>query len=359
MTKRDAPSTAPATPPSPDATPPSNAADPLTNPEIDGRNRAIGNCPGEEQDMPPADPPSDTPSEPTLDVEELLRAHFARVASPEIRAAIRTRLKDRHVPSQELEAKISDVLTALLEMQKVPPTDERCLGAALDIAEKVAAMDVRKIVRARKVTEPLVGDADEHMGDEGALPVAPASFVHEEKHRVVEAALADGTVDARAAKMMKLEAKGLSHAQIGKKLGVAPQTVANTLSKARRDVRAAWTARAAKLGLLAVLAALASVGLYRRDEIAAWLHPDTIRPDDSSILPPAPPAPPRPDPRALALREQARKACAAYDSIGCEIALDEAKKLDPAGDDTPEVKAMREVIKNGDPRMPKGDGKLK
>ena len=47
------------------------------------------------------------------------------------------------------------------------------------------------------------------------------------------------------------------------------------------------------------------------------------------------------DSRAAALRKQARDACAARDRKTCLAKLDEAKALDPAGDEAPDVQSLR------------------
>jgi hypothetical protein len=353
MSKHDTRRTATATPLSDPDAPPSNAADALANPTIVGKDPALDDSPGEDKDMPsPTDPPAD-PGEPSADVEALRREHFARVVSPEVTEAIVGRLRLRRVPVQEREGKLSDVQTALLEMEDFPTTMERCIWAARDIADKQTVDGIRMVVGRGKHNVGATADADDYAGASDAMPVAPASFIHEEKHLVVEAALADGTVDKRAAKMMELHAQGKTHAEIGERFGCAASTVANTLSQARRDVRAAWIKRAGKLGLLAFLLTLVPLGATHRNEIAGWFERTPIRPDDSAIDH----APPPPDPRAVALREKARKACDDYDSIGCMIALDEAQKLDPAGENTPEVKAMRQRIIDGPPLPVNGDGK--
>ncbi len=353
MSKRDTPSTAAATPSTALAAPPANAADPLANPTIVGKDRAVDDSPGVKADTTTPEPPPEGAAAPPADAEALAREHFARVASPDVQEVIKSRLRLRRVRRQELEDVAGEVTKALLEMKDPPPTLERCIWAARDIADKQFIDGVRSMVVRAKHDVGATGDADEHPGAADALPLAPAFFVHEEKHRAVEAALTDGTVGDRAVKMLAMHAAGKTHAQIAKKLGCSPATVANTLSTARRDVRASWAARAAKLGLLAVLVTLVPLGAVKREQIAGWFKPAEVPPVESAIARPTPP----PDPRVIELRDNARKACAEYDSIGCEAALDEAQKLDPAGDDAPEVKAMREVIKNGDPRTAPPDGK--
>jgi DNA-directed RNA polymerase specialized sigma24 family protein len=353
MSKRVTPSTAAAMPPSAAAGPSSNAADPLANPTIVGKDPAVPDSPGVKADTTTPEPPPEGPDAPSADAEALAREHFARVASPEVQEAIKSRLRLRRVRRQDLEDLAGDVTQALFEMKNPPPTLERCIWAARDIADKQFVDEVRSDVVRTKVDVGTTDSADEHAGTADALPLAPAPVVHEEKHLAVEAALTDGTIGDRAVKMLQMHASGMTHALIAKKLGCSPATVANTLSLARADIRASWARRAAKLGLLAVLGLVVSFGAMKREQLAAMFRPVEAGPVDSAVARPAPP----PDPRIAQLRERARQACAEYDSIGCEIALDEARKLDPAGEDTPEVKAMREGIKNGDPRTVPSDGK--
>jgi len=51
--------------------------------------------------------------------------------------------------------------------------------------------------------------------------------------------------------------------------------------------------------------------------------------------------------RAAALRADARKSCNAHRWPRCVDELDDAKELDPAGDDTPEIREMRRAAAEG------------
>jgi DNA-directed RNA polymerase specialized sigma24 family protein len=194
-------------------------------------------------------PSTKAPTSPPREAGPPPPAHFALVASAQVRAAIVGRLRLRRVPDQELEDLAGDVELALLAMAGVPPTAERCVAAARDLADKRAVSRVRSLTSRAKYGLGLTPDADEHAGDVEALPIAPATFVREEKLLLFEASLTDGTVEARTAKMMRLQAQGRSVGEIARRLGVAPQTVSNALAAGRRDVRAAWQTRAAQLGL--------------------------------------------------------------------------------------------------------------
>jgi len=283
---------------------------------------------------------------PAIDVEALRREHFARVVSPAVQGAIVDRLKRRHMTVQEREDLAADVTQALLEMEDFPPSDERCLAAALDIADKRAAMTVRTAVRGRKVSVGPTADADLAASAADAMPLAPDAFVHEQRHQFVQAALVDGTVDPRTAKMFAMQADGRSVAQIAKRLGLSPQTVANALTEGRKHVRAAWQRHAGKLGLLVLLGLFVAASILARDRRAQRNQALDIRPDDSAVAPTPPFAE-----AAASFRRDAKVACDEGDTIGCIVALDHAKELDPAGENLPEVKAMRKMI-GPDPTAP-------
>jgi DNA-directed RNA polymerase specialized sigma24 family protein len=237
---------------------------------------------------------SEAPS--ASDAGALRDVHFARVASAEVRAAIVGRLRLRRTAPQEIDDLAGEVALALLAMVDVPATQAACLGAARDVTDKRVVSRIRSVTSRMKYVVGPTADADEHAGDADALPVAPAAFVREEKLQVFEASLTDGTVDARTAAMLRLQAQGRSIGEIAARLGVAAKTVRNTLAEGRRDVRAAWDARAARLGLAAgldpeasgpaayrplpavVLRAVAAVGPSIRSarHVSASLHGPTL-----------------------------------------------------------------------------------
>lgn len=129
----------------------------------------------------------------------------------------------------------------------------------------------------------------------------------------------------------------------------APAKVAPLGDRAGR--RAPWVAWL----VAAAVAAVALTLFVERRELAAWLHP----------APPIGPAPdqikePTPAEKAEALRVDADKACAG-DLWGlCARKLDEAAKLNPAGDTTPRVASLRAALAAHGPtnNKPKIDEKV-
>jgi hypothetical protein len=94
-----------------------------------------------------------------------------------------------------------------------------------------------------------------------------------------------------------------------------------------------------QLSALAAAAALALVMADRQDALRN--RSGDIRADDDK------PAGPSPQERALALRAKAELACANRRWSDCEDALDGAKNLDPAGEATPRVIALRAMEQAG------------
>ncbi len=96
--------------------------------------------------------------------------------------------------------------------------------------------------------------------------------------------------------------------------------------------------------LLAAAAVLLAILATKKDQIVALFQgPPKPVPQQQA------PSPPQPSPRELAAtpRGDAQKACAAGDWGTCSDKLDEAAKLDPAGEASPDVRQMRDLILSG------------
>jgi hypothetical protein len=95
--------------------------------------------------------------------------------------------------------------------------------------------------------------------------------------------------------------------------------------------------------LAAALAMVGAVAFVERDAIVARFKPQPvpIEPVPSEEM-----TPPRPSPEeaAVALRHDATQTCREMNLELCERQLDEAKKLDPAGENTPAVMSLRTFI---------------
>jgi len=107
-------------------------------------------------------------------------------------------------------------------------------------------------------------------------------------------------------------------------------------SRGRSPLQARWVAALA----VAAIALLVLTALAKRREIEAWLGPAHIEKDRE-----APPREPSPRERAAKIREDAYAACADWLWAKCRRTLDEAQKLDPAGEQDPRVQAARDAVR--------------
>jgi DNA-directed RNA polymerase specialized sigma24 family protein len=125
------------------------------------------------------------------------------------------------------------------------------------------------------------------------------------------------------------EGDKLEHIAAEEKLPAA--TVRQRVSRMRRFMRERWLAEVAAVALLGGVALLVWRVLREPDPIA------------EREIPTATPDTPR-EPPAVELRRSGLALCAERRFGECEARLDEAKRLDPAGESTPEVQQAREDI---------------
>ena len=113
----------------------------------------------------------------------------------------------------------------------------------------------------------------------------------------------------------------------------------------RRLPRMVWFAAAAALLLVAGIAAV------KGPEIVAHFRAPSIRPDDN-YLPEEPPS------RVAArLREEAQGLCEQGQVVPCEAKLDEARRVDPAGEADPRVMDLRQEIEMANHPAPEKEEK--
>ncbi len=119
--------------------------------------------------------------------------------------------------------------------------------------------------------------------------------------------------------------------------GAAWSVEADAISRSRTP-RLVWLMAAA------FFVAVGGLAFVKREAIVAYLfHDEPNHPDDKSA-PRHEELSPQTRAAAAAVREQARTACAGDQIDLCESRLDEARGLDPAGDDNPDVALLRQKI---------------
>jgi DNA-directed RNA polymerase specialized sigma24 family protein len=282
-------------------------------------------------------------------------AHAARCVSPEVQRAIVSRLRAGGVAPADVPDVAQDVTLKLLVTRKAPADMPGCVALARHIAGETA-IDVRRKHkrRGRSDTGPTDG-ADDHAAADTAADDADAALDRTRQLELIAEKRADGSLDAKAARMLELQAEGMSAPEIAREVGLAPQTVRNTLSAVKRELRAEWARRLGPVvgGVLLLLAAWRSA-----PQEPAWTAAEREEPEESSGTTGAAPgeAPQSPgkapvfewpgarEARAAELRLRARDECRGWALPACEHDLDEARSLDPAGEAAPEVQAMRRAI---------------
>jgi DNA-directed RNA polymerase specialized sigma24 family protein len=187
--------------------------------------------------------------------------HAARAVSPEVQRAIVSRLRAKGVAAANVADVAQDVTLELLVVRKVPGDIAGCVALAIVIAEKTAIDVTRKRARrARYDTGPTDG-ADDHAAADSAAGDADAALDRTRQLALIDEKRADGSLGEKAARMLELDAEGMSAPEIARAVGLAPQTVRNTLSAVKRDLRDEWARRASSLtgGVLLLLVALWSL----------------------------------------------------------------------------------------------------
>jgi hypothetical protein len=160
-----------------------------------------------------------------------------------------------------------------------------------------------------------------------------------------ERAMAELPAPSRVPTIDELTAKGRDASSDIPRGNVAAQAVEPAVER-RGPSPFIWVIAAAFLLAL-------GVGLAKRGAVVAFFRGGPGEPS------PAPTALPGPTPaeRAEAVRLDAEKACDRGDWLWCSDRLDEAEKIDPAGESTPGVQQLRKKVMAGLRRDPSNDDK--
>nr|AYM54106.1 hypothetical protein [Chondromyces catenulatus] len=229
----------------------------------------------------------------------------------------------RRVPHAEADDIVQVVLCEALTAKALPEDATELRKYLLGIAKHKVVDALRRAVR-------------EEVCDPPELTVAPAPVEEASLLRWAERQ-APATEEAkRTLAWMAREGEGEKLESIAADEKVPAARVRQRVSRMRRWMKERWLAELAAVAALAVLAFV----LYR--VLSRAPQPEVIRPDD--VPAPAPLEPPLESPldKARALRTDALRRCEAQDFRGCIERLDDAAKLDPAGEIEPAVRDARE-----------------
>jgi hypothetical protein len=120
--------------------------------------------------------------------------------------------------------------------------------------------------------------------------------------------------------------------------GDAWSVEAGAIGRSPTPPRLVWLVAAA------FFVAVGGLAFVKREAIVAYLFHDEPNHHDDKSAPRHEELSPQARAAAAAAREQARTACAGDQIDLCETRLDEARGLDPAGDDKPDVALLRQKI---------------
>jgi DNA-directed RNA polymerase specialized sigma24 family protein len=258
-----------------------------------------------------------------LDVEDTAPssdpARSVLLADPALRLAL-----ERFFAKRAPECDVADLVQATLTDALAAP---RAPGDAAELrrwVHGIARNKVADLYRSRRREAPL------ERGDEMPAPGEPhdGRDLFRWATRELPNEHAAETLD-----WMLREGDGERLETIAREGGVPAPRVRQRIARLRRHFRARWAAQAA---LLAGIVLLAAGGIF-------WAQ--------RALRPEAPPISEEPakDPRlerARELRRAALEACGAGDYRACVAGLDDARRLDEAGDRTAEVRNARRAAAN-------------
>ncbi|HEY8074228.1 MAG TPA: sigma-70 family RNA polymerase sigma factor [Labilithrix sp.] len=227
---------------------------------------------------------------------------------PDLRSALVAMVRKR-VPEAEVEDIVQSALAEAIESPHAPDESEALRRWIFGVAKN-------KVVDYHRRAGREVIDVPEVAG-------APAPHDEADLLRWAERHLPAGDDNKKTLDWMLREGEGEKLESIAESEKLPAPRVRQRVSRLRRHFKANWQREVAILAALGVIITAALLFFGQRKD-----------PNEPIAKEPV-------DPRAAPMRLQALERCNAADWKPCIDGLDEAKKLDPAGDDRPEVKDAR------------------
>lgn len=213
----------------------------------------------------------------------------------------------KRVPESEVEDIVQSTLADAFESPHAP-TDAESLRRWIFGVAKNKVVDYHR--RATRETFEVPDVAGK-----------PAPHAEVDLLRWAEKHLPPGDENKTTLDWMLREGEGEKLEWIAESAKVPAPRVRQRVSRLRRHLKAHWQKEVALLAALGVLITIVALVLRKKD-------PEAIANEDI--------------PRAAELRKLGIEKCLAYEWKACVEKLDEAKRLDPAGDTRPEVRQARE-----------------
>ena len=251
-----------------------------------------------------------------------------RLAHPALRASLSAFVRAR-VPVSEVDDIVQSALAEALAAERAPDDDDEVVAWVHGIARH-KVVDWFRRARREMPQDPEIAETV------AAADSAPQSA--RDLLRWATKELPNGDDHARTFEWMLREGAGEKLESIAADEDVPAPRVRQRVSRLRKHYRARW---AAALALLVAIAVVLSLALRRRpkEEIAPLPSPIVPSAPLAPLPPPAPEA--TPEERAAELRHDAFEKCDDGHWRDCIDGLDDASRLDPAGDSAPAVQTRR------------------
>jgi DNA-directed RNA polymerase specialized sigma24 family protein len=251
-----------------------------------------------------------------------------RLAHPMVRAKI-VQIIGRRVPAAEAEDIAQKAFVRLLLTQGLPENPTDLVGYAAMVVHRLV-IDHHRARRRNDARREDGMEVDEIVVEDGA----PAVEERAEWRQMLAFAQKEagaGRIPADVPRWASELAAGKTIEQIAHQEGRSPSAIKMAMKRARDHLRRRWPLYAA--GASAALLLL----WIRNQEPAMVSAPNPYARGSASATEP-------PEMRAQTYRDKAARECrdGAFDA--CERDLDEAKKADPASENRPDVKEMRQAI---------------
>lgn len=235
-----------------------------------------------------------------------------KTLDPDLRSALVAMVRKR-VPESEVEDIVQQALAEAIESPHAPQDSESLRRWIFGVA-KNKVVDYHRRAGRESFELPDV---------EGT----PAPHIEADLLRWAEKNLPEGAENQKTLDWMLREGEGEKLESIAASEKLPPPRVRQRVSRLRRHFKENWQREVAMLAALGVIVSAIVIFVLHKPQ------PDIITHD---VV----------DPRAEPMRRLALEKCASGAFQPCVDGLDEARRLDPAGDARPEVQQARDAAAN-------------